>query len=139
MRGLLAAIIAFVATSPAGAQSSGAQNLEHMLGLKPISAERLTHMISENTVINIAENDDWKVFYGKNGEQRGTFRTSSDVGRWRIAESTLGSELCSSWTIWRPVEKCFPVFINRGGKLVGLDGTKFSWVGTVVRGNPSNL
>jgi hypothetical protein len=138
MRVYLTMLCAFVSSSVA-AQSAGTPNLEHMMGLKPVSAPRLERIIADNTVLNIAVDDDWKVFYGKNGEQRGTFRSDNDVGRWRIARSPLGSEICSSWTKWRPKEKCFPVFLNRDGKLVGMDGTKFSWVGTVSRGNPSNL
>lgn len=138
MRVYLTLLCALVSSSVV-AQPAGTPNLEHMMGLRPVSAARLERMIAGNTVLNIAANDDWKVFYGKDGTQRGTFRADSDVGRWRVARSNLGSELCSSWTKWRPAEKCFPVFLNRDGKLVGMDGTKFSWVGAVARGNPSKL
>jgi hypothetical protein len=132
-------MLCVLVSSSVVAQPAGTSNLEHMMGLRPVSAPRLERMIAGNTVLNIAVNDDWTVFYGKDGTQRGTFRADNDVGRWRVAWSTLGSELCSSWTKWRPTEKCFPVFLNRDGKLVGMDGTKFSWVGAVARGNSSKL
>ncbi len=134
----IAAVFA-LAVSPAPANPVGHSNLEHMMGLRPVSAPRLERLIADHVVINMAANDDWKVFYVKDGTQRGTFRDESDVGRWRVVRSNLGSELCSSWTKWRPVEKCFPVFLNIDGRLVGMDGTKFSWVGAVARGNPAKL
>jgi hypothetical protein len=138
MRGYLATLAA-LASALASAQPAGTANLAHMMGLKPVSAHRLERMIAGNSVLNIAANDDWKVFYGKDGEQRGRIRADHDVGRWRIASTALGAELCSTWAKWRPAEKCFPVFLNRDGKLVGLDGAKFSWVGTFAAGNPTNL
>lgn len=93
-------------------------------------------MLSGNTLAAVESDEvSWVVFYDEAGIEWGRYGGDTDKGRWRIGDDML----CSDWNTWGDGERCFALYRNKAGEVLGFSDGEHEWTAKIEPGDHSNL